>query len=121
MIYTHTIDSDIPARIVLRKTLINLMLKDLEFMEDVEKCDYCEGRSNGHEEGCVILDAALTAYSEKLEPLDIIKTALGDLLLADNILLGTTEYICPYCDEVATHNEDCVYARAIKVYTEDYP
>ena len=119
MIYTKISSDDVKDRARLRYALRQLMLKDLEFMEDIPGCDYCDATSEGHAEGCVLMNAALTVYAEELESLEKLRSALGDLLLADNALLGDTEYICPYCDETLKHDDECVYARAIDAFRTD--
>lgn len=120
MIMYNIQSNDIGYRIRLRNALKHLLMADMEFMEDIDACDYCHSTPMGHSPGCVFSAASNVVYAESLPSSSGLYRALGDLLLADNYLLGTTEYICPYCDEVDDHTIDCVYRRAIEVYTNKY-
>lgn len=118
MINDQARPTDVASRVRMRHALRNLVLKDLELMEDVDECDYCHSTPEGHEPGCVFQNAVEVVYAEELHSEQFIKSALGDLLRADNMLLGTTMYICPYCDQSDSHDAECVYRNAIDEYTE---
>lgn len=119
MLYDHVAPTDVALRVRTRYALRNLVLKDLEFMEDTDSCDYCKSTPMGHAPNCVFMEAVEQIYAEKLPSAEALHRALGDLLKADCELLGDSEYICPYCDEVDDHAEDCVYCIAIQEYVED--
>ena len=115
----------IRARAQLLVATRDLLMADAEMMDDMGNsgCDYCKGGDDdvpdGHDLECPFASAFEIVLQERAQGEEAIKEeakairdALVYLVSADFQLMGT-QSPCMYCDDVYSHEEDCVFDAAI--------